>query len=96
MNVIINQTIGEAGPPHIHMKVQTMNGNETMDITILEDGTIKIESGKISAQQHMSAEAFLRNVAQVCGGKQERKHKQGFIGAAVHAVQHAVGSAHKH
>ena len=76
------------------MKVTNMS--DEMNITILEDGTIKIDSGKISAQQHMTAEAFLRNISQACGGKQERKHKHGFIGQAVHALQHATGSAHKH
>jgi hypothetical protein len=30
----------------------------------------------------------------VCGGKQDRKHKQGIIGAAMHSIQHMLG--HKH
>ena len=69
---------------------------DTMDITILDDGTIKVETDKISQANHMTAEAFLRNVAQAGGAKQTRKHKQGIVGAAIHAFNHATGSAHKH
>ena len=69
---------------------------DSMQITILEDGTIKVETDAISPQNHMTAEAFLRNVAQAGGAKQTRKHKQGLIGAARHALQHAAGHAHGH
>jgi hypothetical protein len=71
---------------------------DSFTIEVLEDGTLKINSGKISPQNHMSAEAFLRNVAQTAsgGGTQTRKHKAGIIGAAMHAVQHAMGSGHSH
>jgi hypothetical protein len=44
----------------------------------------------------MNAEAFMRNIAQAAGGKQERKHKQGFAGAMLHRLQHAMGSGHSH
>lgn len=67
---------------------------DSMNITILEDGTIKVETDKISQANHMTAEAFLRNMALACGGKQERKHRQGVIGAACHAVQHLMGHSH--
>ena len=30
------------------------------------------------------------------GGKQDRKHKQGFLGAAAHSVRHAFGVGHHH
>lgn len=69
---------------------------DTMNITVLDDGSIKIETDKISQVNHMTAEAFLRNVAQAGGGQQTRQHKRGIIGAAVHAVQHAFGSGHSH
>ena len=69
---------------------------DSMKVEILQDGTIKADSGPISQQNHMTAEAFLRNVAQAGGTKQERKHKQGFIGAALHTMQHALGTAHDH
>ena len=69
---------------------------DSMNITILEDGTIKVETDKISQANHMTAEAFLRNMASACGGKQERKHRQGVIGAACHTVQHILGRGHNH
>ena len=69
---------------------------DSMQITILEDGTIKCETDKISQANHMTAEAFMRNMASACGGKQERKHKHGVIGAAGHALKHALGRSHGH
>lgn len=69
---------------------------DNMTITILDDGTLKIETDAISPQNHMTAEAFMRNVAQATGGTKERKHKHGVIGAAIHAVQHQFGMGHKH
>lgn len=67
-----------------------------MQITILEDGTIKVETDRISQANHMTAEAFLRNIAQAGGAQQTQKHKQGIIGAARHALQHAIGGHHHH
>ena len=69
---------------------------DTMKITILEDGTIKVETDAISQANHMTAEAFMRNIATAGGTKQTRKHKRGIIGAAQHALQHATGKAHHH
>jgi hypothetical protein len=67
---------------------------DDMTITILDDGTLKIETDRISAANHMTAEAFLRNVSSVCGAPAKRRHKQGHIGAAAHALRHTLG--HKH
>ena len=69
---------------------------DKLDIEVLADGTIKVDSGPVSPQNHMNAEAFMRNMAQACGGKQERKHKQGFTGALLHSLQHAIGHGHGH
>ncbi len=67
---------------------------DTMNIEVLEDGTLKITTDRISPANHMTAEAFLRNIATACGGKQERKHKHGVLGAAVHAINHVLGHSH--
>lgn len=67
-----------------------------MNIEILDDGTIKVETDKISQANHMTAEAFMRNMASVAGGSQTRKHKHGIIGAARHALQHKQGHNHSH
>lgn len=69
---------------------------DQMQITLLDDGSLKIETDRISQANHMTAEAFLRNVAQAAGGTQDRKHKQGIIGAARHALQHKFGIGHSH
>lgn len=70
---------------------------DRMEIEILEDGTIKATTDKISAQNHSTAEAFMRNLATAGGGaKQERKHRSGLLGAAVHAVQHLLSHGHDH
>lgn len=69
---------------------------DTLQVEVLPDGNIKVDSGPISQQNHMNAEAFMRSLAQVAGGKQERKHKQGFVGAMLHSMQHAMGKGHSH
>lgn len=67
-----------------------------MQITILDDGTIKVKTDKISQANHMTAEAFMRNIAQAGGGQQERKHKHDVIGNTRHALQHKLSSNHNH
>jgi hypothetical protein len=67
---------------------------DQMQITVLEDGSLRIETDRISPANHMTAEAFMRNVQTACGGKQERTHKRGIIGVVVHAAQHAFGHHH--
>ena len=69
---------------------------DSMQITVLEDGTLRIETDKISAVNHSTAEAFLRNVATAAGGHQERRHKHGLIGAAIHSMEHLFGTGHTH
>lgn len=60
-----------------------------MNITILEDGTIKVETDQISQANHMTAEALMRNMAQACGGSQDRKRKHG-------VVDHSHNHKHSH
>jgi hypothetical protein len=81
---------------HRHNAAPKEIAMDTMNITILEDGTIKAETDKISGINHMTAEALLRNLAGACGGKQQRTHKRGVLGAVGHAIQHAFGSGHSH
>ena len=69
---------------------------DSMKITILDDGSIKVETDKISAANHMSADKFMEFLRTAGGAPQERKHKHGRIGAALHALQHAAGKAHHH
>lgn len=52
---------------------------DKIKISILDDGTIKVETDKISMPNHMNAEAFLRQMAELAGGEVERKHKHGYV-----------------
>jgi len=69
---------------------------DQMQIEILDNGVIKVSTDRISQANHMTAEAFLRNVQQAAGGTVERKHKQGFMGAALHSIRHSLGMGHSH
>lgn len=66
---------------------------DQMQITILDDGTIKVETDRISQANHMTAEAFMRNMASACGGKQDRKQKHG---THHHHHHHHLGAGHSH
>lgn len=54
---------------------------DIINVTILEDGSLKIETDKVSMPNHAGAEALLREVAKAMGGeaKRERKIKVGQI-----------------
>ena len=67
---------------------------DSLRITILEDGTIRTETDRVSAPNHSSAEGFLNFISRLAGGKSERRHKHGIIGAVLHAVDHITNSAH--
>lgn len=69
---------------------------DTMKVTILDSGIIKIETDQISQANHMTAEAFMRNVRKAAGGTTSRKNKGGVFGAARHAIKHGLGMGHKH
>jgi hypothetical protein len=57
---------------------------DSVKITILEDGTIKMETDKVSMPNHMNAEAFLRDISKLAGGEITRKGKRG-------AIEHSHG-----
>ena len=61
--------------------------NDTMTITILPDGTIKVDTGVISQANHLSAEAFVAQLAKLTGGPVEVRHKD---------ATHAHGHTHSH
>lgn len=64
---------------------------DKIKITVLADGTIKLETDKVSAPNHSNAEGFLREVSKIAGGEVTRKNKQGHV----HAHSHE-GEFHKH
>lgn len=69
---------------------------DEMRITVLDDGTIKIDTDKISAPNHVNAEGFIRAIFTMAGGKSKRTLK---VGASLHGALHAHthdGHTHTH
>ena len=59
--------------------------SDKIKITILEDGTIKTETDRVSAPNHSNAEQFLLHIAQLTGGITRRIMR---AGASLHAALH--------
>jgi len=49
---------------------------DTINIEILEDGTVKFDTDKISDVNHVSADAFMEEVEKLLGGTVEVKSKR--------------------
>ena len=65
---------------------------DTITITILDDGTLKTETDKVSNANHRSADSFLKATAADLGGKTTKKAKHGH-----HGHTHSQGNtAHQH
>jgi hypothetical protein len=61
-------------------------------ITVLDDGSVKIETPKVSSANHTSAEAFLRELERMLGGQSVRVRK-----GNTHSHTHKHGDLeHKH
>jgi len=50
---------------------------DKLNVTILDDGSVKVETDAVSAANHRNAEQFLLELARACGGKTERRQRQG-------------------
>jgi hypothetical protein len=48
---------------------------DIVEIEILEDGTIKISTDKVSMANHTNAEGFLREIVSAAGGEVKRTKK---------------------
>ena len=48
---------------------------DTINVEILEDGTLSITTDKISEQNHMSADELIRDLEKVMGGKVEKNNR---------------------
>lgn len=68
---------------------------DKIEIEILEDGTIKVSTDKVSMPNHANAEAFLREMARLAGGPVERTRK-GHSHAHTHEHEHEHGGEHHH
>lgn len=69
---------------------------DQLNITILQDGTIKVETDKISMVNHFTAEAFLHTLTIGAGGPQERKHKFGSVAAPNQTHERYYDHGHSH
>jgi hypothetical protein len=67
---------------------------DKLEVEILDDGTLKITSGRVSMANHMNAEAFLREMGRMCGGRVERKQRKGVM-AQAHSHDHGT-TFHSH
>lgn len=66
---------------------------DKFDVVILEDGTIKSSAGQVSPENHQNAEAFLKMLAGLTGGKASRQRR----GDAPEAHHHHHGEqTHTH
>jgi hypothetical protein len=50
---------------------------DKIKISVLEDGTIKTETDRVSLPNHANAEGFLREILKLAGGTIERRNKHG-------------------
>jgi hypothetical protein len=50
--------------------------SDIIHVKVLDDGTFKVETSKISPLQHTNAEGFIRAMVRMIGGKASVKHKQ--------------------
>jgi hypothetical protein len=61
---------------------------DTMKITVLADGMIKVETSSITTGNHVNADAFVRLISHLAGGDTEIEQKQ--------RHHHAVQTEHEH
>ncbi len=63
--------------------------SDSIKITILEDGTIKMDTNRISMPNHLSAEKFILECVRLAGGTTEAKQKHGHHHHGTHTHTHA-------
>lgn len=64
---------------------------DKIKVTILSDGTLKIETDRVSMPNHANAEALLREIISGMGGKVDQRRKAGH-----HHHHHEEGHNHEH
>lgn len=66
--------------------------SDQLKITVLEDGTIKVETDEVGQANHLSADKFLEAMSRLAGGDTETIRK-----GRTHAHHHhGQGQAHSH
>jgi hypothetical protein len=67
---------------------------DIIDIEILDDGTIKFKTDKVSEANHLSADEFLAECIELAGGKHTMEHRHDKAKAHKHTHSKAHGHAH--
>ena len=67
-----------------------MTGQDDIQFEILDDGTIKVTTDKVSDANHVSADKLLRMVAELAGGEVKRTKRAHGHG------HHHQGQSHSH
>lgn len=66
-----------------------MAGKGEIDVTILDDGTVKSETGDMSGALHQTADNFLKELARLMGGAvAETKAKHAHTHSHTHSHDH--------
>lgn len=76
-----------------------MNAIDTMELTILEDGTITVKTSAISDANHVNADALVKELEQMMGGEMTfapNKEALAKAGAHAHTHGHATVGGHSH
>lgn len=71
-------------------------GFDSIQFSILEDGTISIKTDRISGTNHMSADDLLADLAQVMGGEHTSKQREDVKVPLHHHHGHEHGHTHDH
>lgn len=61
---------------------------DKLEIKILDTGTVRVSSGKISAANHVSAETFLHCIQTAIGGKVTVRQKLGTVAHSHGGIMH--------
>jgi hypothetical protein len=69
---------------------------DKMVIEVLEDGTIKVDTDKISMPNHVSAERFLAQMFFLAGGTIAKRAKHGLSHLLGHKHSHGQSQGHGH
>lgn len=64
------------------------NKPDEITITILEDGTIRMETDNISGPNHLNAEQFLAQVGRLAGGETKSTRKSAAHTHATEGIHH--------
>jgi len=69
---------------------------DTMEVEILDDGTVKITTDPISGPNHMSAEEFLRYCSKMTGGETTRTKRLDVKRSLHEALHEHTKDGHTH